>query len=190
MSDPNNPIDLLLAEHVVILGQADELQQAMARLQISDASGLDAERDTLESFARLLAGKLALHASKEDDALFPAVEAHIGMEGPTAVMREEHKEIHRRGVEYRELLKELHEVDHPELEAKSDAYQAMVEDMANGDTPDLATVQTNVHQLLDLMRDHFAKEEQILFPMTRNLLDEEALGRVAQQMRDIEAQQS
>jgi hemerythrin-like domain-containing protein len=110
MTNPNDPVELLLDEHVVILAQADELRQAMDRLAKAGPSGLEAERETLGSFARLLAGKLALHALKEDDALFPAVEAHIGTDGPTAVMREEHKEIHQRGVEYRALLKELHEV--------------------------------------------------------------------------------
>jgi hemerythrin-like domain-containing protein len=190
MTNPNDPVELLLDEHVVILAQADELRQAMDRLAKAGPSGLEAERETLGSFARLLAGKLALHALKEDDALFPAVEAHIGTDGPTAVMREEHKEIHQRGVEYRALLKELHEVDHPEIEAQSEAYQEMVEGMASGDIPDLDTMQANVNTLLDLMHVHFEKEEQVLFPMTYNVLDKDALAEVAQKFRDLEAQQS
>lgn len=162
----------------------------MDRLEASGAPGLDNESKLLASFATLLAGRLALHALKEDSALFPAVEAHIGTNGPTAVMRAEHKEIHRRGEEYRALLKQLHEVDHPKLEAEGAAYRQMVEDIARGNAPDLQTMLTNVHTLLDLMHDHFAKEEQVLFPMAHNLLDEETLGNVARQMRDLEKQHS
>lgn len=190
MTEPTNPIDWLLEEHVLILGQADALRQAMARLEDSGAQGVDAEWETLSSFATLLAGKLAMHALKEDDALFPAVEAHIGTGGPTAAMREEHKEIHRRGLEYRAILQELHEVDHPKLEAESEAYQQMVEAIANGDGPDLQTIQNNVSALLALIHDHFEKEEQMLFPMTRNLLDEEALDAVTRHMRELEAGQA
>jgi hemerythrin-like domain-containing protein len=51
-------------------------------------------------------------------------------------------------------------------------------------------MQANVNTLLDLMHVHFEKEEQVLFPMTYNVLDKDALAEVAQKFRDLEAQQS
>lgn len=187
MTNPNDPIEVLLAEHVVILRQADELEQAMARLEEAGPDGLEAEWSTLQSFAGLLAGTLALHARKEDDALFPAVEDRIGSgAGPTSVMRQEHQEIHQKGVEFRAVLKELHEVEHPQVEEKSEAYQEMVDAIGSGAKPDLEAMQSGVRDLLALMRLHFRKEEEILFPMTYNLLDKDTLAEVARQMLALE----
>lgn len=186
MTNTLNPIDHLLEEHVEILQQADALQAALERLEQSGLPALLTEQETLENFADMLAGQLTLHALKEDEALFPAIEAHIGEAGPTMVMRAEHREIHQKSLMYRATLKELREVDHPQLEARSADYQEMVGALSNGESPNFETMRSNIWELLNLMRDHFAKEEQILFPMARTLLDDSNLLEIAQQMQTLQ----
>jgi iron-sulfur cluster repair protein YtfE (RIC family) len=87
------------------------------------------------------------HMQKEEEVLFPAVEAATGMSGggPTEVMRSEHNQM-------RGLLDQMAQAfargDHDEL-------------LDQGDT------------LLMLIQQHNQKEEHILYPMCENALDAE-----------------
>ena len=62
--------------------------------------------------------RLLLHARKEDDALVSALERIIGADdGPPAVMRREHEEVHAQAALFRRTLHELNEVEHPAIVA-------------------------------------------------------------------------
>ena len=65
----------------------------------------------------MMGTRLLRHAKKEDEALFPALEAAWGrVEGtPTAIMRMEHSMIHNRANLFRETLRHLNEVEHPAI---------------------------------------------------------------------------
>ena len=97
------------------------------------------------AFERFLAA-MEHHFSLEEQILFPQVEDHIGhTSGPTAVMRLEHQQM-------RQILTEMAEyltVHDPE------SYLGLAE------------------TLLILMQQHNAKEEQILYPLSDNLLSHE-----------------
>jgi hemerythrin-like domain-containing protein len=95
------------------------------------------------------------HFSLEEQILFPQVEDHIGhTEGPTAVMRMEHQQMRQ-------------------------VFTEMAEGITNHDSESyLGLAET----LLMLMQQHNAKEEQILYPLSDNLLSNE-LPALLEQLR-------
>jgi len=176
----NDPLEHLLLEHRDILAQAAGLRKAVAELDARGEAALPDALPLLARVGRMMETQLALHARKEDEALFPALEAIFGVDGsPTCVMRQEHQEIHGQGELLRRTLHELNEVEHPRLRAGGARLQELV--MSSGSVDTLKTTAVEIIQLLD---GHFGKEEQILFPMAQNLLDEAALAEVG---RKIEA---
>jgi regulator of cell morphogenesis and NO signaling len=176
----NDPLEHLLLEHRDILAQAGDLRMAVAELEAGGAAALPDALPLLARAGRMMETQLARHARKEDEALFPALEAIFGADGgPTSVMRQEHREIHGQGELLRRTLYELNEVEHPQIRAGGARLQELA--MASGDADSLKATALEIMRLLD---EHFAKEEQILFPMAQNLLDEAALAEVG---RKIEA---
>lgn len=95
------------------------------------------------------------HFSLEEQILFPQVEDHIGhTEGPTAVMRMEHQQMRQ-------------------------VFTEMAAGITNHDSESyLGLAET----LLMLMQQHNAKEEQILYPLSDNLLSNE-LPALLEQLR-------
>ncbi|HEY0635466.1 MAG TPA: hemerythrin domain-containing protein [Gammaproteobacteria bacterium] len=99
------------------------------------------------------------HFAMEESALFPSFEQASGSEmGPTAVMRHEHGQM-------RQL------------------FAAMEEAVQRNSVDDYLG---NSETLLILMRQHNAKEEQILYPMIDRMLGAE-LPSLLQQMVDVGA---
>ena len=130
-----------------------------------------------------MATRLLLHARKEDEALFPALERAFGTpDGPTAVMRREHRAIHDRAGRFRETLRELNEVEHPAIVAGG----ATLRTLAEGGGSAAALVQTG-EEIVSLLDLHFGKEEEILFPMAREVLSDDELAEVGRRMEAIEA---
>jgi regulator of cell morphogenesis and NO signaling len=176
----NNPIEHLLQDHRDIMAQVVELRNAVADLDGRGEAALPEALPVLARIGRMMETQLALHAHKEDEALFPALEAIFGGDGgPTYVMRQEHKEIHGQGELLRSTLYELNEVEHPQIRAGGARLRELA--ITSGSVDILKANATEIIRLLDL---HFGKEEQILFPMAENLLDEAALAEVS---RKIEA---
>jgi hemerythrin-like domain-containing protein len=76
--------DALLGEHGVLYALFDHVEAALPR------AGSLAE---VRALADLLGAALLSHARCEEELLFPALEAHIGPNGPLTVMQLEHQEI-------------------------------------------------------------------------------------------------
>lgn len=175
-----NPIQHLLAEHGEIMADVDRLRAAARALAERGEAALAESLPVLLRFGDMMHGILARHALKEDEALFPAMEAVFGAEGtPTVVMRREHQAIHAQGELLRRTLHELNQVEHPAIEAGGARLRALT---AAGDATALAATAGEIIQLTDA---HFGKEEQILFPMAENILDSEAMQAVGDKMEKI-----
>ncbi len=97
-------------------------------------------------------------------------------------MRMEHRDIHARAGLLRDTLKELHEVQHPALVEAGAAMAGLA--AGGGNAAQLGAAARDVIRLLD---DHFAKEEQVLFPMSRDLLGEQELEEVARRIDEMDA---
>ena len=118
------------------------------------------EGEGWEEALPLLESDLNLHLGREEEVLFPLIERHIGREGgPVGVMLHEHALLRDKLAQVRESLSRGH---------RAEAGYVMGE-------------------ILSLLREHVAKEDTVLFPLARQVLDaverEEAvrrLGRVVE----------
>ena len=176
-----NAIEQLLADHKVIMSKVADLRNAVADLSVRGDAALPDVLPVLGRIGRMMETELALHAKKEDEGLFPALEGIFGEhDGPTHVMRIEHKEIHGQGELLRQTLHELHDIEHPQIEAGKDKLKEMA---AKGG--DAALIQANAEEIIRLLDMHFGKEEQILFPMALNLLDDSVLKEVGRKIETM-----
>jgi len=101
---------------------------------------------------------LQRHIVWEEDLLFPLFESRSGMapgQGPTAVMRTEHRHI-------KECLEQIHEA------------------VAAGD-PASADAE---HELLEVLTAHNVKEEKVLYPWIDNAINEEEREGLLTQMQN------
>lgn len=181
-SEMKDPIQHLLDEHVEIMAEIHALRAAVDDLRRRGEPALAAALPVLGAVGRMMTTRLLLHARKEDEALFPAIEQALGApEGPTSVMRDEHRAIHDRVRLYRDTLHELNEVEHPAIVAGGERLRSLAE--RSGSVTELADTGATILELLDA---HFGKEEAVLFPMAREMLSARELGEIADRMAAIE----
>ncbi len=177
-----DPIDHLLEEHRAIMTRLAPLRRAVEELH---GEGADLSRilPVLQDAGQMMATTLLLHARQEDEALFPEIERALDSAGgPTAVMRQEHRDIHAGAELFRRTLRELNEVEHPAIMARGEALRSLPAGVSG--TGQLRGI---AEEILALVDAHFGKEEQILFPMARQVLTSEALEQTAQRMEEIVA---
>ncbi|MCG3134645.1 MAG: hypothetical protein HMLKMBBP_01961 [Planctomycetes bacterium] len=141
------PTDVLRDEHRVVeraLGVLEKMADVAATERRIDAQDAADAVDFLRTFLD------ACHHGKEEGALFPAMERHgfPAHAGPTEVMRQEHVT----GRDYVGRIEAAARAWSPAHTAPADAFVAAV----GGFT--------------ELLRDHIAKEEQVLFPMAESVL--------------------
>jgi hemerythrin-like domain-containing protein len=130
--------DALLGEHAVLytlFGQIEAVAATTANLA------------WIQQTTVVLGAVVRSHAKLEEELLFPALEPHLGIDGPLAVMRAEHEEFTR-------TLQRV------------------------ADTSDIDDGTDCLARALDLVRDHFQKEEQVLFSLARQMLDDETQMRL------------
>jgi hemerythrin-like domain-containing protein len=96
------------------------------------------------------------HNEREEECLFPMIERYLLPAGPTAVMRSEHRDLWT-------LLT---------------ALKAGVQELP----PSTSTIHQQGLLVVDLLRRHIAKENQVLFPMATQLLTRDEMADVARQM--------
>ena len=68
-----NPIEYLLEDHRAIMAQIADLRKAAADLAARGYAALPDVLPVLGRIGKMMETQLALHAKKEDDALFPAL---------------------------------------------------------------------------------------------------------------------
>lgn len=179
----SDPVQHLLNEHKEILAEFARLEKAVQALEEEGDAALADLLPIFQRVGQMMAGRLEQHARKEDEALFPAVEAVFGSASPTGAMRDEHREIHDQSRLFRETLRQLNEVEHPKIEAGGSRLRRLARD---GD--DLDALLTTAREILDLVAIHFDKEEQMLFPMVTNLLSTNEQASVTRKMEAIGAE--
>jgi regulator of cell morphogenesis and NO signaling len=179
-----DPIDHLLEEHRVIMADFEALRRAVEDLRRRGDTALPDALPALRRVGDMMATTLHRHARKEDEALFPALEKVFGTGGgPTMVMRQEHRDIHAGAELFRRTLHELNEVEHPAIVAGGEALRDL--SAAGGSADQLRRTGEEIVNLVDL---HFGKEENILFPMAREVLTPEALEAVGRRIEEIMAE--
>ncbi len=119
-------------------------QDVLTQLAAVESELANGQSCDLAGFAAFLHGDVMQHFLVEEEALFPILARYIGEDhGPLAVMHHEH-------AAFRDLL--------AALRAAVAAH-------------DLPQQRTHALALIDLLRGHIAKEDQILFPMAMRMLN-------------------
>jgi len=142
-------LDTLVAEHEMILGFLDELEAANRTIQAMDR--FDPQRDEFDTLRHLAEHLVETekHHQREEDVLFPEVEAH-GLTGPSDVMRLEHEEMRPINRELRELADSAESID---FDWFKNRLNAMTE------------------ALVPTLREHIAKENNVLYPAALEAID-------------------
>jgi len=122
-------------------------QEVLARLAAVErgfsACGTNGE---LSDFVSYLEREVAEHFTLEEEALFPVLARHLGLtQGPLAVMTAEH-------ATFRELMHRL---------------------SASVRSGDAEQQRTRALDVVELLRAHIAKEDNVLFPMALRVLTSE-----------------
>lgn len=144
------PTDILQSEHRVI-EQVLECLQCMT-IEAEQQRRLDAE-PAREAIAFLRTFADGCHHAKEEDHLFPAMEARGFPRngGPTGVMLHEH------------------ELGRQHIRGMDDA----VEGAAGGDRQALSTFVDHARAYIELLRQHIQKEDHCLFAMADQVLSDQ-----------------
>src|SRR5512140_639146 len=160
-------VDILMQEHRTIERVVDAMETAAAHLARGTAVRPAFFGEAAGFFADFADG---VHHAKEEGVLFGAI-ARSGMpadEGPIPVMLDEHVEARTRTRLLRNAAKRLEE----------------------GDAAAAALVVSAAHSYAALIREHIAKEDEVLFPMAAQMMAPEMEAQVIAGMARLEQQEA
>ena len=150
---PGHVLHTLMEEHKMILSFLDELEKVNQRLQqTGQYAGNDEDIKKLANIAEHLVGAEP-HHQREEQVLFPEIEKR-GVFGPTQVMRQEHEE-------FRPKKKEILSLGQSVAKMDFDKFKKNLKESADF--------------LVAMLREHIAKENDILYPMALEVIPEEAV---------------
>ena len=177
-----DPIEYLVQEHKQFMFELEKLRIAGALLGKQEDGAASGVLPALQEIANAMAARLVLHSRKEDELLYPAMEAAFGSSGglPTSVMRDQHMTILKWSGFLSRTLQELIQVEHEAIEANSNGFVDLTASSNNA-----AELEQAIEETYQLLQSHFANEEAMVFPMARNVLDPEALRRLAERFGEI-----
>lgn len=155
---PIDPIAQLMQEHDNALLHLSALNKAT---QAIAADGFSEERfEKVTTALEFIEEEISIHNKSEEDALFPVLEKYV--EGPTALMREEHRQMKSKFVLFRKAVQRMRRRpdDHATAEKLLKISKVIVQMFVN----------------------HIHKENHILFPLVQKFLTKDALREVARRM--------
>ncbi len=158
-----NPIETLMAEHRLIRDTLDALQAWAEGVTSGDAD----ERDELQRFVTFIRDFVdPVHHGKEEDILFTTMVAHgfSREQGPLAVMMHEHEES-------RALI---------------DTLARFAQQESRWSEGDRLQISRAAQSYAALLRQHIAKEDQVLYPMSQLRLPESAKAQIAEKFTQFE----
>lgn len=155
----NNATKNLENDHVYILQLIDAME-AMTKSSEPDIADLEDAVDLIKSYAD------GLHHAKEETLLFPLMAEHgfSTQQGPVAMMLHEH-------TQGRAFVKEMTE---------------NIELFKNGDLSALSFIYSNMLGYGELLRNHIAKENNVLFRMADQALPKDEQETLYKQFQEVE----
>jgi len=162
-------VGILVAEHRAVENVLKELEGLIDDF-LTNTEVPDAAKQALGNISDYLARDLLLHIQKEDHGLFPVLERYLPREqGPIAVMLHEHQEITQAHLDLRKGVAELEQ--HP---STGGSAAAQIRDYGRW--------------LIQELRSHLFKEENVLFPFAEARLSEEEDEEVVKKFEAIGTQ--
>lgn len=144
--------------HALISSYFDADHDRLDQLFTQFVSSLSSNKQKANQYFQAFHGGLVKHIEWEEEVLFPWFEKLSGITagGPTHVMRHEHQ-----------LIKQaLSKISSKLINPESD-------------------LSTEINELLGVLQQHNAKEENVLYPMLDKLCDEETVGEIFLQMSEF-----
>jgi hemerythrin-like domain-containing protein len=153
-----DPIAQFMQEHEETLYQLKKLSRASKSLAENGYSKV--HHDQIRAALRFINEEVNHHNRKEEEALFPILERYV--EGPTQLMRKDHRELHRR---FKRLQTAVSRVERDRKSVRA--------------AKELAGVTAEV---VHIFVNHIHKENYVLFPLVQRFLTREELREVARKM--------
>ncbi len=160
---PGHPLEILLGEHRELQRRVERMEEAVGRIAgLGDLPSAGGELSLMLGLSEELM-EAEKHYLREENVLFPMLEKH-GITEPPAIMWMEHDQLRKEKKALHALLRERPGGDFGELKEK---------------------VGERVLSLSRLLKDHFFKEDHILFPSALRVLGEEEWGEVRKDFDEI-----
>jgi len=153
-----DPIAQLMQEHDEALLKLSSLRKASQ--SIADRGFTEEAFKDVLSALEFIEEEVSVHNKSEEEALFPVLERYV--EGPTKLMRQEHKEMKK---EFRKLRRVVTKVG-----------------KNLGDRNVDRELQNTSKSIIQRFVNHIHKENHILFPLVQKFLTKDALREVARRM--------
>lgn len=179
-----DPVAVLLAEHLEAESRFAVFESAMNALDAGDPASVARATGATRELLGYLETDLERHILKEEEPLFPRIEARLPEDDRLiGEMVAEHDQVRLRAGQLRAAAIHLREHDHAEVrEARHHLRGTLA-----GEFPDLAALQRIGSTLLRTLRVHFQNEEEIVFPLASELLSRSELEEAAREMAAIDA---
>lgn len=162
MPQGKKPTEILREEHTNVLQKLDALEGVISRLD--EKPVISAQLKELTAFFNK---DFWLHFAKEEEALFPELEKFIPRQGgPLAVMLAEHEDLRKTNTEMQRGVSDY------------------LQDSVKPATKEI--IQRYGIHFIELLRGHISKENNILFHMADNYLNEAQNSQVRQLFSEIE----
>jgi len=162
LAPPGHPIHILMEEHKILLGFADELKSVALNIENKDFSFINEQKEKLKQIEENFKSSTS-HYVREENALFPYLEKH-GITQPPAMMWMEHDKI-------RELEKNIYKL--------IDTHEEMDSGHFVKDLKELAIV------LAETLSNHFYKENNILFPTGLKVIADNEWKEIKKEFDDL-----
>jgi len=147
LAPPGHPVNTLMEEHIMILEFASKLKNASDALTKLDFESKGENMELLfhveEHFK-----ESEKHYLREENVLFPYLEKH-GVSGPPKIMWSEHNQIRAKKKELYDILDAGRKLDFGGFKRK---------------------IQSISSDTVDMLSNHFNKENSILFPIALNMI--------------------
>ncbi|MBS7619052.1 DUF438 domain-containing protein [Candidatus Bathyarchaeota archaeon] len=159
----DHPIGILLEEHRIMLQLAERIESILKKLNLTEEmKDIEEEVHGLEHIARDFTDS-EKHYLREENVLFPVIERH-GITEPPAVMWMEHDKIREKKKIFSKLVNEYDMIGFRDFKSR------------------LSEVSTT---LTELLRSHFFKENNILFPTALKVVTAEEWRNIRREFDEI-----
>ncbi|MBM2841287.1 MAG: hypothetical protein HW412_1815 [Bacteroidetes bacterium] len=153
-----DPIAKLMQEHDEALQYLSSLNKATSSITRHGFS--DDAFEKIVAALHFIEEEVGVHNRREEEALFPVLERYV--EGPTRLMREDHKYLKKGFIKLRRAV--------TRLEKKKESRAVALE------------LETIAKTIVQRFVNHIHKENHILFPLVQKFLTKDALREVARRM--------
>jgi len=148
----NGLLEVFYDDHEHALAQLNQLEKYLNL--IKETGDADKVRIQLIGFSRFLEMALDIHFVQEEQALFPLLAEKVGSHGPVMVMEMEHDDLRQ-------------------------SQKALKDALSQSELNNDAIFEHGGH-ILHVLREHISKENQVLFPLSERVLNEEEWKRAEQ----------